>query len=261
MAGKIFDTEPSSWQELEQMVQQAFAEMGYVSERNYVLETVRGTVNVDVYAVKTSTPIPTTVLAECKYWDKSVPQSIVHGFRTVCSDSGAHFGLIISKKGFQSGAEKSRIATNVHLMDFGEFQSTFFQEWRDGAFVMLARMRDQLLPILQASGMILNDGTCLIEGHHDVVNEAMISGVDAYRKYSIFFGSDGAYSDFFIGESSFPVTFSDPRGDPREIERITVHSHREYLDLALAATIEATQLFNLPRMYFSDNGSFGKLIS
>ena len=99
MTGNFFDHAPETWQELEEMVQQAFAEMGYESSRNYKLKTVRGTVDIDVHAIKSSTPIPTVVLCECKHWDKSVPQSVVHGFRTVCSDAGAHFGLIISKRG------------------------------------------------------------------------------------------------------------------------------------------------------------------
>jgi hypothetical protein len=123
---RFFDKEPSSWQELEEMVCQVFTEMGYVSNRAYSLQTIRGAVEIDVHAIKTTTPIPTLVLCECKYWDKAVPQHIVHAFRSVCSDAGAHFGLIISRRDFQSGAENSRIATNVHLMDFVEFQGTFF---------------------------------------------------------------------------------------------------------------------------------------
>ena len=140
MTGNFFDNVPETWQELEEMVQQAFAEMGYESSRNHKLKTVRGTVDIDVHAIKSSTPIPTVVLCECKHWDKPVPQNVIHGFRTVCSDAGAHFGLIISKKGFQPGAEETRTATNVHLMNFEEFQSTFFSEWRAGAMMMLANL-------------------------------------------------------------------------------------------------------------------------
>jgi restriction endonuclease Mrr len=121
-AARFFDREPNNWHQLEEMVQQAFAEMGYESNRAHKIQTVRGTVEIDVHAIKTSTPIPTIVLCECKYWDKPVPQHVVHTFRSVCSDAGAHFGLIISRRGFQSGAEISRTATNIHLMDFVEFQ-------------------------------------------------------------------------------------------------------------------------------------------
>ena len=202
------------------MVDQAFNEMGYESSRAHRLSTVRGAVEIDVHAIKTSTPIPTVVLCECKYWDKPVPQQVVHGFRTVCADAGAHFGLIISRKGFQSGAEMSRVATNVHLMNFEDFQKTFFSEWRSGVFVMLAKMRDQMLPILRAASGFQDSGL-------DTINSKTIEGINAFEKYAIFFGNQGGYSSYFILEGTFPSTFNDPRGDPRDITFVTAHSHRE----------------------------------
>lgn len=229
------------------MVHLAFTEMGYESSQGCKIETVRGTVEIDVRAVKTTSPIPTLVLCECKYWNKMVPQSVVHGFRTVCSDAGAHFGLIISKKGFQSGADNSRTSTNVHLMNFEQFQETFFGEWKSGAFIMLARMYDQLLPIFRAAhGMV--------EGGLDLIDEAAVRGVDPFEKYSMFFGLGGQYSSYFIQQGEFPVTFSDPRGDPRIIKLVTVRSHREYLELAKAAVAECNKRFNLPEIYFSTAG-------
>lgn len=247
MTGNFFDNAPETWQELEKMVQQAFAEMGYESSRNYKLKTVRGTVDIDVHAIKSSTPIPTVVLCECKHWDKSVPQSVVHGFRTVCSDAGAHFGLIISKKGFQPGAEKSRLGTNVHLMNFSEFQDTFFGEWRVGATMILSRMYGQLLPIFRAFSRMQENGL-------DLIDETTIERVDVLNKYSVFFGYEERYSKFFIEGGSFPATINDPRGDPRVIAQVTVRSHREYIEIAREAVIEATKRFNLPTIYFSDEG-------
>ena len=247
MAAKFFDRTPESWQDLEEMVKQAFAEMGYISNRGHKLKTVRGTVEIDVHATKESTPIPTVVLCECKHWDKPIPQNVIHGFRTVCSDAGAHFGLIISKKGFQPGAEETRTATNIHLMNFEEFQSTFFGEWMTGAMMLLARMRDQLLPIFRAFSGLQDNGL-------DLIDIETIEGVDAFNKYSVFFGYDGGYSLFFIQGASFPATINDPRGDPREITQVIVQSHREYLEIAREAVVEGTKRFNLPAIYFSDTG-------
>ncbi len=47
---RIFDSQPNTWQELEVLVEQAFAEMGYESHRGHELSTVRGKVKIDVYA-------------------------------------------------------------------------------------------------------------------------------------------------------------------------------------------------------------------
>jgi len=247
MAAQFFDRNPASWQELEIMTELAFTEMGYESKRAHKLDTVRGSVEIDVYAVKRSTPIPTIVLCECKHWDKPVPQNIVHSFRSVCADSGAHFGLIISKMGFQRGAENSRSATNVHLMDFSSFQTTFFDEWRSGVFMLLARMRDQLLPILRAASGFTENGT-------DLIDASVLKGVDPFNKYSIFFGIDGGYSNYFVHREPFPAIFNDPRGDPRTITKVTANSYREYMDIATQALIEATTYFKLPNVYFDDNG-------
>ena len=221
--------------------------MGYKSTRAHKLKTIRGTSEIDVYAIKHSMPIPTVVLCECKHWDKPVPQNVIHGFRTVCSDAGAHFGIIISKRGFQHGAEESRIYTNIHLMNFDEFQCTFFNEWKTGAMMMLAKMHDQLLPIFRTSRGIFCDGNC------EQIDKNKIHGVDVFRKYAIFFG-EGVYSDYFIGNRSFPATVNDPRGNPHEITRITINSHREYLEIARRAVVDGTSHFKLPTLHFSKTG-------
>jgi hypothetical protein len=49
MAANFFDRKPSSWQELEEMVHQAFTEMGYLSNRAHKLNTIRGTVELDIH--------------------------------------------------------------------------------------------------------------------------------------------------------------------------------------------------------------------
>ena len=126
MGLKFFDAEPDTWQALEQMVAQAFSEMGYESYRNYPLDTARGKVDVDVFAVNNTSSIPTQIICECKHWNKPIPQNVVHGFRSVCSDSGVHVGIIISKCGFQSGAQTSTASTNIHLYDFHTFPPQVF---------------------------------------------------------------------------------------------------------------------------------------
>lgn len=240
---RIFDRDPTDWQDLEAMVAQAFAEMGYVTNRRHKLATVRGSIEIDVHAVKTSTPLPTVVLCECKYWSRAVSQDVIHAFRSVCSDAGAHFGIIISSVGFQSGAEASRHATNVHLLDFASFQETFFREWQSGAMMMLSRMRNQILPLLRAQFGFQENGL-------DIVSSEKLEGLDPFNKYSMLLGYDGKYSDYFILEGTFPSQINDPRGNPYEIRKTCVTSHRHYLEIALAATREATEYFALPEIHY-----------
>jgi hypothetical protein len=54
------------------------------------------------------------------------PQQIVHSFRTVMADTGAHRGHTISRAGFQSGAFEATANTNIDLVpainERGEFE-------------------------------------------------------------------------------------------------------------------------------------------
>lgn len=230
----IFDSPPATWQELEELVCQAFCEMRYESYRNHQIKTVRGRVKIDVYAINKSTPIPTIILCECKYWNKPIEQGIIHGFRTICSDIGAHFGIIISKKGFQSGANESREATNIHLYDFTEFQHAYFEEWRTGIFMKLAQMTDELLPLLPMNPHYVDDAK----------HQAKLKSVAVFDKYSVFFG-EHRYSNYFIEKGAFPIVTTDPRGDPHILKKITVHSHRQYFQIAQQAHSDARDHFGI----------------
>lgn len=236
----IFDSQPATWQELEGLVEQAFAEMGYETRRGHELATVRGKVKIDVYAIKRSAPIPIVVLCECKHWAKAVEQSVVYGFRSVCLDVGAHFGLIISKAGFQSGAGETREATNIHLLDFNAFQETFFGEWRTGIFIRFAQMTDALMPLVHALMPLGNNTSTSI---HSPLQE-QFKGVRPFVKYEMFFG-DRSFRAYFIEHNDLPVEVVDPRGDPRDVRPITITSFREYFEVASQGAADARKHFGI----------------
>ena len=216
------------------MVAQAFEEMGYETHRNYEVTTVRGRVNIDVYAIKKSTPIPTVVLCECKHWTRSVDQSIVYAFRAICSDIGAHFGLIISKVGFQLGANETREATNIHLLNFVEFQETFFQEWKEGIFLRFVQMSDILLPLLPMNPHFSDN--------HEL--QSKLADVNIFDKYSVFFGEQSFHS-YFINAGTFPVTLTDPRGNPHDRASIEIQSPRQYFEISVKACEDARRYFDI----------------
>jgi len=207
---KIFDHNPKDWQQLEKMVNIAFLEMGYVSYRNHSVDTVRGKVDIDVFATDCRTSIPTIVICECKYWNKPVNQQVIYAFRSICSDIGAHYGLVISKVGFQSGANETRQSTNVHLLTFDQFQGKFFSKWREGIFMKIIQMRRAFLP-----AMYKNQRT----------------SAEALKKYALF----EKVSDHFIDDKEFPIEVIDPRGDIELIEEIRINSHRHFFEVVKKA--------------------------
>ncbi len=207
MINKIYDHEPETWKQLEEMVNGAFHEMGYESYRNHTVETVRGVVELDVFAKNNKTSISTTIICECKYWDRPINKQVIHAFRSVCADIGAHYGFVISKKGFQSGAGNARENTNIDLLDFNQFQEKFFDEWREGVLMEIVRMRDGLLSNMRTSADLLK----------------------VFKKYDLF----NRVSDYFIMDNEFPIIdVTDPRGDIDSMEKMTIKSHRDFFEIA-----------------------------
>lgn len=126
----IFDQLPNDWKDLQKKVHQAFTEMGCHAEEPKTISLVRGNKEIDVYVEDTQHEIISIYLIECKYWESDIPQEIIHGFRTVISDSGANKGLIIAKKGFQSGAHTASEKTPLELLTWNELNTRYFEKWR-----------------------------------------------------------------------------------------------------------------------------------
>ena len=125
----IFNHEPNNWKDLQIMVGQVLNDIGFDTQIEKDIDTVRGKVNVDVYAENSRENPRTIIIAECKNWSKSVPKSVVHSFRTVINDYGANFGFIISKAGFQTGAYEAIDKSNIQLFNWTEFQEYFKIKW------------------------------------------------------------------------------------------------------------------------------------
>jgi restriction endonuclease len=122
----IFSGEPTDWFDLQNKVAQIFNEIGCIVEEEKEIVTTRGSVNVDVY-VQDITKLPNlTYICECKHWESSIPKSIVHSFRTVIADYGAHVGYMISKKGYQSGAYEAAAWTNIMLLTWNDARFAHF---------------------------------------------------------------------------------------------------------------------------------------
>lgn len=125
---KIRYEEPKNWKDLQNIVCEILIECGYNSFVEKSIKTVRGDVEIDVFAEKEN-GVKTIILCECKYWKSKVTQTIIHSFRTVLNDAGASYGIIISKSGFQKGAYSAALNANLSLFSFEEFQEKFLKDW------------------------------------------------------------------------------------------------------------------------------------
>jgi hypothetical protein len=122
----IFDQEPTDWREVQERVAQLFSEIGCDATIAQAVPLVRGRKEIDVLVRDPQTTPASVYLCECKYWSTPIPQEVVHSFRNVLADFGAHRGFLISRIGFQSGAIEAVKNTNLDLVTFDELQSLFF---------------------------------------------------------------------------------------------------------------------------------------
>ncbi|MDX8495316.1 restriction endonuclease [Mesorhizobium sp. VK22B] len=120
---------PESWEQLELLVTAILSECGMEARRQIALDLPRGTVDVDVLAEENVDGIIHRTICECKNWQHNIPKDVVHAFRTVMQETGAHRGYIVSKVGFQSGAILAAHSTNIELVTFAEFQEKHFEKW------------------------------------------------------------------------------------------------------------------------------------
>jgi predicted helicase len=102
-----FDRDPQDWKNLQNLTAQLFSEVGCNVTVGQRLRLVRGEKEIDVAVDDPQTAPASKYLCECKFWNKAIPQEVIHGFRTVVADSGAHRGFIISMAGFQAGAHEA----------------------------------------------------------------------------------------------------------------------------------------------------------
>lgn len=137
---------PKDWRDLQIQVGKIMKESGLIVDSEKDIKTVRGIVNIDVYAEDTSQKPKTIYLCECKFWQKAIPKSVVHSFRSVVNDFGANWGLIISSHGFQSGTFAAAANSNIRLLTWKEFQELFLERWFEN--YMQKRLREENEPLV-----------------------------------------------------------------------------------------------------------------
>ncbi|MGV8057766.1 MAG: restriction endonuclease [Smithellaceae bacterium] len=220
----IIEQEPENWQDLQALTAKVFTEMGCMPEVEKKIKTVRGTVEIDVYVQdQTHTP-PLILLCECKHWSKRIPKNVVHAFRTVAADFGANRGYIISKAGFQSGALEAAQNSNIVLLDWVEFQRTFYSRWVRSMTEKLYEYADIIFEYMD----VLNDRMKDIEWTKD--NESKHKNL--ILRSGIYVRAN-QWSDAGECNHTFPLTTFNPLS--LSCENITLNNYREYFDLAFAA--------------------------
>ncbi len=129
----IFDS-PVNWQDLQEKVCLILNQVGFESSSNKILKTPRGQIEIDVYAVDPFSIDRIIYVIECKNWETKIPQTVIHSFATVMQETGANVGYIISKSGFQKGANEFITNTSIVNLTFCDFQKKYLKKWAGNFF-------------------------------------------------------------------------------------------------------------------------------
>lgn len=152
---EIYTHRPDSWQDLQNSTLKYLEEIGYSCELEKDLTTVRGNINIDVYAENIKNKPHTIIICECKQWNKSVSQDVVYSFRSILSDIGANYGFIISKLGFQKGAFDTAKNTNILLFTWNDFQDYFRINWIKSMTLKISKINKDLQTYIGAGFPVL----------------------------------------------------------------------------------------------------------
>lgn len=115
----------SNWREYQEEVAAFFRRQGCNAEVEKIVQGVRAKHEVDVHVTFHRSGINCTWLVECKLWKSKVSKEKVMALKSIVDDVGADRGIIVSEKGFQSGALDAVRDSNITLVtSIEEFEKT-----------------------------------------------------------------------------------------------------------------------------------------
>lgn len=117
------------WQQYQHDTADLLRELGFTAVVDDQIEEPNGTVhNVDVSARKTLAGVSVLWVVECKHWNKRIPKEKVAALIGIVSSVGADRGLLMSEKGFQSGAVRMAGQKNITLSGVADLRANAAEE-------------------------------------------------------------------------------------------------------------------------------------
>lgn len=116
------EEQPRDWKDLQLRVKEIYEELGCEVEEEVIVKGARTRHKIDVLALFEFGGQKYRVVVECKYWSTKVKKTQVSTLLGILADIGAEKGIIVSKKGYQSGAYRLASYTNIELLTFNELK-------------------------------------------------------------------------------------------------------------------------------------------
>jgi Restriction endonuclease len=139
MSGRIAFVKP--WEQYQHRTADLLRELGFAAAVNDPLAAPNGVIHkVDVSARIVLAGVDVLWIVECKLWKRRVPKEKVSALKDIVNDLAADRGLLMSEKGFQSGAVHLAAAKNITLSSLDEVRVNA-SEQLIASRVMAAKLR------------------------------------------------------------------------------------------------------------------------
>jgi len=148
--------QPKDWQLYQTESANLFLELGCEVIVDHKINGARGVHRIDVWVNFKRFGLNTNWIIECKYWNTSIPKEKVMALKSIVDDIGVERGILISKKGFQSGALKSAIKTNIILTSLDDLRISAKDDLNNSLLetckvkiIQLKRQFNKLTPVIK----------------------------------------------------------------------------------------------------------------
>lgn len=114
----------TAWHDYQERAADFFRTLGMDANVDERLEGARGQHDVDVVVRATRAGIEQLWVVECKLWRRSVDKEPVAALVQIAQDVGADRGIMLSEKGFQPGAIRLALASNITLTSLADLKES-----------------------------------------------------------------------------------------------------------------------------------------
>ena len=112
------------WRQYQEKVAAFFRSLGLEARTDFNVGGIRTAHALDVFVKMRHVGFDVVWIIECKHWAKKVTKLHVLALRQIVIDLGADRGILLSEKGFQSGAVEAATLTNVRVASLAELRGT-----------------------------------------------------------------------------------------------------------------------------------------
>lgn len=142
-----------AWKEYQEATAAHYRALGLSATTDETIEGTRGKHAVDVVVRGKRAGVDFLWLVECKWWNRRVSKAAVLTLSSVVQDVGADRGILLSRRGFQSGAPAMATKSNITLTSLEELKTDTEAEYIETQCDDLRRRCENVVSVAYSAGL------------------------------------------------------------------------------------------------------------